>query len=222
LLSVVSHWNSTTQQFGGNLVVRLTSAPSVGTLGLFTDADPPGLNLHDAWDILQPALSAMPEGDDLCPLLVHSGVLSCRVNPPDCASVLAETAPLFIPRGQKLAGTVTIGDVLYLNSWFFPASACAPIDLAWKLGTLAVDTLQRSVQAFVGCAPKSSPCAPFAHSLVTLEPLLEAWLLAVQAEPSLFALEAFLFSDLEDHFLCLTTSAFPASILSHESFHGAL
>jgi hypothetical protein len=218
-LSVVSHWNSTTQQFGGP-VIGLTSAPSVGTPGLFADADPPGLNLHDSWDISQPTLSAMPAGNNSCPLLVHSGGLSRRVNPPDCASVLAETAPLFIPRGQKLAGTVTIGDFSYLNSWFFPTSACAPIGLAWKLGTLAADALQRSVQALVGCAPKSSPCAPFAHSLVTLEPLLEDWwLLAVQAESSLFALEAFLFTNLDDHFPCLTTGAFPPSILCHETFH---
>jgi hypothetical protein len=170
LLSVVSHWNSTTKQFVGDPVVRLTSAPSVSTLGLFTDADLWGLNLHDAWDILQPTLSAMPEGDDLCPLLVHLGGLCRRVNPPNYASVLlAETAPLFIPSGQKMAGTGTVGDVSYLNSWFFPTLACAPIGLTWKLGTLTVDALQRSVQAaLVGCAPKSSPPhAPFAHSLAS-------------------------------------------------------
>jgi hypothetical protein len=181
LLSVVTHWNATTQKFC-DPVLRLTSAPSVSTLGSFSAADPPGFNLNDAWDVSLPTLSAMPDGDESCPLLV-----SRHVCPPSYSQFLSDTAPLFMPSGQQAAGTVTLGADSFLRSWFFPTSACAPIGLAWQLGNLTVDTLQRSIQALVSCAPKRSPYSPFAHSLSTLEPLLAAWLLAVQADPSLFA-----------------------------------
>jgi hypothetical protein len=221
LLSVVTHWNATTQKFC-DPVLRLTSAPSVSTLGSFSAADPPGFNLNDAWDVSLPALSAMPDSDESCPLLVHSSGLSRHVYPPSYSKFLSDTAPLFMPSGQQAAGAVTLGADCFLRSWFFPTSACAPIGLAWKLGNLTVDALQRSIQALVSCAPKSSPCSPFAHSLSTLEPLLAAWLLAVQADPSPFALEAFLFTGLEPHFPCLVTGAFPDSILCHETFQGLM
>jgi hypothetical protein len=105
LLLVLKHWNVDTASYG-KPIVRLVASPALATLGSFSATDLPGFNLQDAWDLSAPPLSEFSTSDSSCPLMVSAGGFSCRVFPPTLSNFLGSTAPLFLPNGEDVAGTV--------------------------------------------------------------------------------------------------------------------
>ena len=219
ILAVFSHFDESTQTFG-TPVLRVVACPAVATLGTFSVQDPPGFNLQEAWDPTASPLSEFPSTEYSCPIMVSSGGFTRHTWPYTVQGFLTDSRPLFIPSGEHAAGTVTVSGTTTLRTFFLPSHAHIPIGMAWKLdGHLTPDLIEKSIRALT---PKTGIGAttydPFLFILAGLAPSLTPWLLAVQADPVPFALQAFPFSTVQAHFPDLTTGAFPPTITCSTTF----
>jgi hypothetical protein len=157
-------------------------------------------------------------GYSCCPLLVMAGGFSRGISPLTLANYLARTAPLFIPSGEDVAGTVSLDEAWFLRAFFLPTFAHLPIGLSWKLDTdLLVEKILQSVKGLTS-SPSTSPYAAFSYVLSCLGRRLVDWLVAAQTNSSKFAVPVFPFKDVADQFPNLITGAVPDSILCTTTF----
>jgi hypothetical protein len=158
LLMVVSHWNAESATFG-EPVLRVVASPALATLGSFSSSDRPGINLQEAWDLDAPPFDKMPVSDYSCPLLAMAGGFSRGIAPLTIDKYLSGTSPLFIPSGEDVAGTVSLGPNRFLRAIFLPTFAHLPIGMSWKLEDLTVDLILKSVKALTPSSSSTSPCS---------------------------------------------------------------
>jgi hypothetical protein len=107
ILIIMSHWDAESESFGVP-ILRVIAIPALATLGSFSSKNRPSINLQEAWDLDSPPFDQMPVSDYSCLLLVMAGGFSCGISPLTLANYLARTAPLFIPSGEDVAGTVSL------------------------------------------------------------------------------------------------------------------
>jgi hypothetical protein len=214
---VLQHWQEDTASFG-QPVIQVIPSPAVASLGKFEAVDPPGVNLGEVWDLSSAPLEQMPTDDATCPILVSSGGFSRAIQPPTIANFLSITAPLFVPCGNKVTGTVSF----FLGSHLCKPSACRrfcspPIGAFWNPKDLTnVNTMIKSIKALSHTVV--SPHAAFVSVLELLGARLHAWLQHATTHPLQFACQAFRFAMIACQFPCLVTGAVPASTLCVTAF----
>jgi hypothetical protein len=217
ILAVFTHFDEKTKTFG-TPVLRVVACPAVATLGVFSAEEPPGFNLHDIWDPAESPLSDMPTSETSCPMMVSAGGFSRHTWPATVANFLVDSQPLFLPSGELVASTVAASGVIMLRAYFLPSHAHLPVGMAWKLAGLTLAIMQASIVALM--PDKGTGATVYEPFKIILDKIatLAPWLIAVQADPSSFAIQAFSFDHIQDHFPDLVTGASPASITDSSSF----
>jgi hypothetical protein len=203
-----------TQLLKANLLFALSS-PALATLGSFSSTNLPGFNLQEAWDLSEPPLSEFSTSDYSCPLMVSVGGFSHRIFPRTLKNFLVSTAPLFIPNGEDVAGTVQVDDTSFLRAYFLPAQAHLPTGMSWRLQDLTVDLISQLAKSF---SNPPNPFTHFNHVITTLTPTLSKWLTAAKSDPLAFSIQAFPYSALVSHFPYITSGDMPSSISCSTTF----
>ena len=216
LLLVVQHWNVESASFG-EPVLQVLASPAVATLGSFSSASLPGVNLGEAWDLTSGPFDQMPEADTTCPILAMSGGFSRQVNPPTLANYLQSTAPLFFPSGEKVAGTVSVlACAPLLRAFYLPTVSSLPVGMFWKMDGLTVDTILKSIKAM--SISSTSPYSSFIYVLEHLGKNLIDWLDCATRNAQMFACQAFVFDSIESQFPSLVSGSAPETIICTTTF----
>ena len=206
LLLLVSHWDVDSASFG-EPVIQVLANPAMATLGSFSSSARPGINLSEAWDMTSAPFDQMPVTDTTCPLLAMSGGFSRMVHPLTLANYLLSTAPLFIPIGEEVAGTVSIvsGSPI-LRAFYLPTVASLPVGMFWEPKDLTPESMMKSIKAMSFSSP--SPYASFIHVLESLDTKLSEWLEATSKHPQRFACPAYGFDTIQSQFPILVPVPF--------------
>lgn len=146
-----------------------------------------------------------------------SGGFSHKSSDLTLAHFLSSTAPLFIPSGEKVAGTVSvIPHCPQLRAFFLPTVANLPIGLFWKTKDISVSTMINSIKAW-----SQLPVSHYASFISILESLgrvFHDWILVATCHPAAFACQVFLYNCVESQFPNLVAGAVPDTVTCSTTF----
>lgn len=106
----------------------------------------------------------MPVADAACPLLAMSGGFSCQAHPLTLANCFLTVAPIFIPSGEEVAGTVSVIPNLpsMLQAIYLPAASSLPVGMFWKTMDLAPEMI---VEAHASRRNRAEPVTKLSPSI---------------------------------------------------------